>query len=397
MIYRLSAFLRSGADTVINVGIVIENHFPRLGGMEFTNHFLAEHLNKCDNVQAAVACATMREIPLNYVYPYPCYRANSFSYLTPFLFKRNQEQMIREQKVNVLHGPMLHGGGYYAMRLGQKHGIPFVTRSHGSDVQIVPEINYGAMLTSEAKKIVEVVHRVDHIIAVSNINMNDLIELGARKEKITVVHNGIKFKEIQRVPFEDLRALWKIEPEDFVLISVGRNRPVKRMELLFSALKRLRDWKKIKCVCVGPRENLGALAQQYDILNNVILAGRLPKENNFSDTPPFVDLVNAYRAADLYVSTSYVESFNNSAAEALACGIPILVGKKQGVRDIIKEKRTGWMMERETPQELADLIVHLYEQKETLQQDSSMIRDSVSWLTWDYAVKKMVSIYKNLL
>ena len=383
---------------MLNIGLITSNHYPQMGGLEYCTHFLAEHLNSIEDVNAAVACSTLRDVPAAFKYNYPCYRAKSFSVLTPWLFKKNRERMIKTESVNMLHGQMLHGGGLDAMALSKKFNIPFVAQSHGSDVQVIPEINYGALMEPEKKEqIKRVIKNADKLIAVSSINKQCMIELGAHPENVEVIHNGVDIDGINSVPFTDLRPQLGLKPEDFVIITVGRNKPVKRMELLFTALQLLKDYKSIKCICVGPKQNLEKLAKKYDIENQVVFTGTIPENFSYDINPPYPKLVNAYRASNVYVSTSYVESFGNAASEAIACGIPIVVGKKHGVRDIINEGETGWVMPKETSTSLAELILGLYEQRVALKENEASIKASVSHLTWQNVANKTVDVYKSIL
>ena len=380
----------------INVGLVTANHYPRLGGMEFVNHFLATYINRIENVKLAVACSELKEIPADYQYNYPCYRAKSFSIFTPYLFLRNQLKMIHSEKINVLHGPMLHGGGVMAMELSHRLKIPFIAQSHGADVQVVKEINYGALLNSESKKkIIEVAKSANKLVAVSSINKQNIIDLGIDSSKIEVIHNGIQFNEIQEVPFEDIKSKYAISPDDFVLITVGRNRPIKRMELLFQALKNLNNLPNLKCICVGPIENLKQLSESYGISDKLIFTGQIPAHSESTILPPFPDLINAYRASNLYVSTSFAESWGGAAADALACGIPVLIGKNHGVQDVIQNDVTGWVMQLDAVEELTELIRNAYFNREKV--NSDFISQSVSSLTWENAADKMVDLYKEVL
>ena len=52
-------------------------------------------------------------------------------------------------------------------------------------------------------------------------------------------------------------------------------------------------------------------------------------------------LANYYRAADLYVHASREESFLLTAAEALACGTPVVAASDGGVREVVDHGRTG--------------------------------------------------------
>ena len=108
-------------------------------------------------------------------------------------------------------------------------------------------------------------------------------------------------------------------------------------------------------------------------------------------------MINFYRGSDLYVFVSYVESFNMSALDALACGTPILISKNQGIRDVIKERETGFILENETPEDLAQALISLSRRKNELRDKKEIIRNSVSHLTWDNAAKKLREIYLSLI
>ncbi len=385
----------------VRVGIITENHFPRLGGMEFATHSLAQALNKLADTYVAVACATMPQFPRNFSYPYTVYRPRSFSILTDYLYRKSIKKMIKGEGINLLHGQMLHGGGRSAVEMGEKYGLPVVVASRGSDIQNVPEIGYGALLNTELKeKIRYTCNNADRIIVLSSINRDILLELGVPNEKITIIPNGVLYDEISKIPFEDARRKYNLPDEDFIIITVGRNRPVKRMDLLYQALALLKqnDKSKIRCISVGPKENLGELVKKFKIEEKVILSGPIESKvvNGFGQ-PPFPELINLYRAADLYVSVSYVESFNLSALDALACGLPVVVSPKQGIQDVIIEGETGFTLEKETPENLAEKLLELSTQKSELSRRKNTIRESVSHLTWQNIAKKIREIYSSLL
>ncbi|MBR9914822.1 MAG: glycosyltransferase [Algicola sp.] len=365
--------------------------------MEYCTHFLAKHLNEMDAIQASVACGTLRGVPPDFEYPYPCYRAKSFSFLTPWLAQKNREQLVKKEKIQVFHGQMLHGGGYDAMRLSQQFDLPFVAQSHGADVQTVSEIIYGALNDSAKKhQIKEVLKNADRLIAVSSLNKQHMVDLGAQPDRIDVVFNGIAIKEMNAIPFHDLRPQLGLKPEDFVLISVGRNKPIKRMEMLFEALKKLKDYTSIKCMCVGPKQHLETLAQKYGVTDKVVLVGSIPENHDFNDEPPYPDLINAYRSANVFVSCSYVEAFSCATADALACGIPVIIGKCHGVKDVVKDGETGLVMQKESADELAQLILQLYEDRSALKSNEEQIKHSIAHLSWEHISKQMAHIYKAL-
>jgi glycosyltransferase involved in cell wall biosynthesis len=379
---------------LINLGILTSRHFPHLGGMEFAIHNLSNSLAKKPHMNVFVACATNRNIPPNFEYAYNCNHAKSFSYLTSYLFKHNQKKMIRNNKINILYGPMLHEGGYWAASLGKKFNIPSIVNSRGSDFQYVEKIAYGALLDIDLKKkIKKTLENSTHIVALSKYNAKCLVRLGARPDKISVIHNGILIDEINAIPTKNLRHLWGVGPEDFIITTVGRNAPIKRMNLLFNALKILKEYKEIKCVCIGPKKDLIKTIKEKKLNSKILLLGELPKNKEVLLEPPYSEIINSYRSSDLFISCSYYEAFSNATTDALACGIPVIIGTNHGVGDIIVPSKTGYIMKDESPEELAELIYHCYKSREQLKNSEKEIKKSVSELTWD----RISSEYHDLI
>jgi glycosyltransferase involved in cell wall biosynthesis len=378
----------------IRVGIVTENHYPSLGGMEFSNHLLSRALQKQPATRVSVASTGPALLPPGFSYPYRHYRSRSFSVLTPYLRRRNVERMVVKERINVLHGPMLHGGGERAVVAARRHRLPVVVSAQGADVHVVPEIGYGARLhPARDARVREVVARADRIVALSRMNRDLLVELGADPAKVAIVPNGVAHAEIGAVPHEDRRSTLGLSPHRFALLSVGRASPVKRIDLLYRALAiARRDAPHLCCISVGPREKLAAAARRAGVEDLVLLAGTVAARGE----PPAPELVHLYRAADLYVSVSHAESFGNAALEALACGTPVLVTRRHGVRDVLTGE-SGFVAEEETPEGLARVLVDLSRRRKELNDRRAAIRGSVAHLTWDRVATRMREVYLPLV
>jgi glycosyltransferase involved in cell wall biosynthesis len=52
-------------------------------------------------------------------------------------------------------------------------------------------------------------------------------------------------------------------------------------------------------------------------------------------------LATLYRSADVYVHASAEESFSLTAAEALACGTPVVAASAGGITEVVDDERTG--------------------------------------------------------
>lgn len=204
--------------------------------------------------------------------------------------------------------------------------------------------------------------------------------------------------EMGLVPIEDLRPELGLEPEDFALLTVGRARPIKRLDLLFDAVRLLRDHvPRIRCVCVGPAENLRTLARTHGVEDLVGLTGRLPAGNSYAAEPPYPHLVNAYRSADLYVSSSHFEACSLSAIDSLACGTPVIVvGKRYGARVLVRENWSGFTVEEESSTTVAKKLSELAHGRENLSRAGPAIRDSLADCSWSKVAARMVTIYESI-
>jgi glycosyltransferase involved in cell wall biosynthesis len=112
-----------------------------------------------------------------------------------------------------------------------------------------------------------------------------------------------------------------------VILFVGRINWVKNLDLLLSALAVVRRQRPGSVlVCAGPDNEgyqsvLEKQAKSLGIAEQVVFTGMLQGE----------DLKSAYARADALALVSQKENFGHAAAEALACGIPVVLSSGVGV------------------------------------------------------------------
>lgn len=81
--------------------------------------------------------------------------------------------------------------------------------------------------------------------------------------------------------------------------------------------------------------------------------------------PNSLRLRELYRRADLFVLPTRAECFGIATVEAMASGLPVIVGDVGGARDIVDHGATGWLIEP-TAQALASALELALEQRERL-------------------------------
>ncbi len=102
-------------------------------------------------------------------------------------------------------------------------------------------------------------------------------------------------------------------------------------------------------------------------------ADRLEKSESLTVTG-FVDydhLKEYYNEMKLYVLPTYAEGIPSTIFEAMACGTPVLTTPVGGIRDVIKEGKTGFLLKSNEPRHIADRIVQLLDDPELLERVSA--------------------------
>ena len=141
--------------------------------------------------------------------------------------------------------------------------------------------------------------------------------------------------------------------------------PLRGKIILFGAMDGLDSYNKgghllltaLAEICAAKSE------QEYDAEITLVTCGRvtsLPKQLPFNIRQLGVlddyGMRDAYRASDLVVIASKIETFNLVAAEAQACGIPVITPPGSGVSDTVAHGVTGHVMTQLSANALYDSI-----------------------------------------
>jgi len=179
------------------------------------------------------------------------------------------------------------------------------------------------------------INLVDGIIAVSKMV----------KERISEYYDG----EIKIVyPFINKnlhQKLEKISPNlsSNNILTIGYARPYKRIDVLIDAfIIAKREVKDLKLTIVGR-----GWPKKYERIKGIKVIGF--KEN----------LLPLFERSSLYIQSSLADPFPVSVLEAMASGIPAIVTKGVGSKEII-EKINSWMVREVEPQDLAEGIVKYF-------------------------------------
>ncbi|MDD1775204.1 MAG: glycosyltransferase family 4 protein, partial [Methanobacterium sp.] len=94
----------------------------------------------------------------------------------------------------------------------------------------------------------------------------------------------------------------------------------------------------------GPlKSDIEAFINKYNLEHKVILVGRIPHN----------EMAKYLNEVKLIVIPSYTEGLPNVMLEAMACGTPVLATPVGGIPDVVRDEKTGFIMETNVEECLA--------------------------------------------
>ncbi|MEX0945752.1 MAG: glycosyltransferase, partial [Acidimicrobiia bacterium] len=100
---------------------------------------------------------------------------------------------------------------------------------------------------------------------------------------------------------------------------------------------------------------------------------------------------------DVVVVPSRAESFGLVAAEAQACGTPVVGARIGGLIDVVDDGSTGFLIDGWDPADHAEAVLRLLDDPELA---AKMGAAAVVWsrrFSWDATVRRYLELYKGVL
>ena len=111
---------------------------------------------------------------------------------------------------------------------------------------------------------------------------------------------------------------------------------------------------------------------------------------------PQSELVDVYSSATCIVAPSFHETFGLAVLEAAACGTPAVAADVVGLRSIVLDGETGYLIQDRDPEQYADRIAALIENDEIRSRMSNAARARAESLSWDSTVSNLCEVYESV-
>ncbi|HVJ53368.1 MAG TPA: glycosyltransferase [Aliidongia sp.] len=124
------------------------------------------------------------------------------------------------------------------------------------------------------------------------------------------------------------------------------------------------------------------------------LIGKLGLTDRFSLPGVTDDPLTAISAMDVFLLTSYSEGLPNAVIEAQWVGTPVVATEAGGTREAVDPGRTGWIVDRPSPDAVATAVLHLLDNPELREACETLGPDFVRrQFDMDRMISETVNVY----
>lgn len=229
----------------------------------------------------------------------------------------------------------------------------------------------------------KVARRFSHIITVSEFTKRDIAkEFSLDENKFRVVHNGINnefFYPKQNGP----------RPENSLIVTNSADTPLKGLNFLLEAVAEIRKKQPIYLTVIGQPKKDGIienLVARLGVSDIVRFTGRIENE----------EFADYYAKSTIAVVPSLYEGFGIPAAEAMACGVPLISTSGGALPEVVGE--AGMIVPPADAKALAGAIQHLLQSPEERKKYARAGLTRVnSVFSWKKAAQEVVEVYREAI
>jgi glycosyltransferase involved in cell wall biosynthesis len=300
-------------------------------------------------------------------------------FILAFLGHRLAGKLHRKNNYTAVWSIMASYGSLTAVKFKKRYKtVPFIlTLQEGDDLV---EVEKKAKILGSWWKNIFIM--ADTIQCISTYLAAWAIQLGASGQ-IEVIPNGV---DLQRFNF---RLSSVGDTKKLQIVTASRLVKKNGLDLMIRALPLLPETVVFNIAGGGEEEkSLRQLAKENNVSQRVIFHGLLAHDK----------LAAFLTAGDIFIRPSRSEGLGNSFLEAMAVGLPVVAPLVGGITDFLEDKKTGFVIEPESPESIAQVISYVSDSKNEseVEQITKKARQLVEGeYNWDSIVGKINYLLRN--
>jgi glycosyltransferase involved in cell wall biosynthesis len=263
-------------------------------------------------------------VEVTYLKPFATYRAMTFnSGLIRFCKKRLRDfDLVHIYGIYDLLGPMVAHHCH-------KYGIPYILEPIGMlkpidrsfFIKRVWHFIFGRPLLRHAA----------FLLATSRLEQEEFVVEGVAPARIALRYNGVNLEEFATLPAAGVfRKEWALPAAEPIVLFLGRIIPRKGADLLIEAFAEACP-ERGRLVIAGPEGEAGYVEKLREVAR-----GKHVEDRTLFTGPLYAEQKKAVLVdGNIFVLLSSAENFANGVAEAIACGMPVIISDRCGIQEFV--------------------------------------------------------------
>ena len=346
----------------MNIGIFTDCYYPQINGVVTSTLILKEELEKKGHV---VTIVTVRIPHFTDTDPnvlrIPSIPFRKWNELRIGVTYPSIIHKVKKLKLDIIHTQTEFSIGLMAHLIARILKIPIIHTYHTmyeDYTHYVTKRRLNRKIVIELTKVGSKLYLNECrcVIAPSEKTKKALLRYGVHNT-IYTIPTGIKLDNFRNDLFSEFdiqekRSSLGIQPNDKVILSLGRISEEKSIDIIIESIKPLlHDNSLIKLLIVGdgPYKNtLEQLVKKLNLENHVIFTGMVPWNT--------VSLY--YQLSDVFVSASKTETQGLTILEGMAAGLPVIAKNDDNIKDVIKDGLNGKIFDNasDLPQVILEVL-----------------------------------------
>lgn len=360
------------------IAFVIHDYDPNLGQGRYCVE-LAQRLHQRFAIDIHAASFRAQELPNVRFLPVPAWRRGAFS--TVFSFIAGAQRSLRRHPPDLIHAQGL--SSWSADVITGHMCVAARTRKLPS-----PGWRAGLFtrLVTPFERAFYRQRRARHLIAISRVLEAEIAEDYGWRRPVSVIYHGTDTEKF-RPPADAgekarLRERFQVPAGEWTWIFMGE--AVKGLRECIAALPAF-PTARLLVVSRSRLEAFETQARELGVLARVIFHG-------FDSKPE-----EAFRAADVFVYPNEYDPFGMVVTEAMASGLPCVVGKRIGAAELIADGQDGFLCDPLVPATVVSSLQQLVNAPAFADQIGAAARAKVRGYSWDACAEATAQVYERVL
>ena len=380
----------------MKIAMFTNTYYPHIGGVARSVAILSEDLRRMGHEVIIVAPEFADMNPDDqreqWVYRVPAiqnFNGSDFSVRLPAPLLLSEFLKAFSPHIIHSHHPFLLGDT--ALRIARLFDLPLIFTHH----TLYERYTHYVPLDSEAMQQFaihlssEYAKLCDAIVAPSE-SIAELIKQRGVDTRVKVIPTGVDLASFAHGKGAAFRKKSGLHEDAFVIGHLGRLAEEKNLPYLAqAAIMVLKEHPAARFLLVGEgavADTLRAQFQAQGVSEQVLMPGNLSGQ----------DLVNAYKAMDLFIFASQTETQGMVLTEAMAAGVPVIALDASGVREVITDQENGRLLPADTSaRAFAAAIKQVLSEPERLKQWQGQTRKTAKQFSRQNSATAMAGLYQS--